>query len=276
MSPRDLASAIGKISLSSSSMPVLGMGRDIPDGRMYLDQGRLEIDWTTATSLDYFASMRSAMERIAAAMGARYVDNPLWLAKRVITVHPLGGKPMGRNEHEGVVDGWGRMFGTDDLWIVDGSVMPGPVGPNPALTIAAFADRAMDRLLEKPARAVRPAAGASSEGSVALLAQSCRSDAGTGPAGGFEWSIGALHRADEGVRPAGRCRATPGVRGRPGPRSAVHVRADHRTPGIDGFLADPDASRDSGGLRRRGRTRRPVPVSAAGSTCSSGATSGPA
>ena len=71
--------------------------------------------------------------------------------KRVVTVHPLGGAPMGRHVHEGVVDSWGESFGH-----------PGPVrrrrfrrfrgrsGPNPSLTIAAIADRAVEHLLEKP------------------------------------------------------------------------------------------------------------------------------
>ncbi len=148
---RDLASAIGKVSLSSSSMPVLGMGRDLPDGMMFLEEGRLQIDWTTATSIDYFDHMRATMARIADELGADFADNPLWWAKRVITVHPLGGAPMGRHPSEGVVDAWGRVFGADDLWVLDGSVMPGPVGPNPALTIAAFADRSIEHQLENPA-----------------------------------------------------------------------------------------------------------------------------
>src|SRR4029077_6690431 len=34
--------------------------------------------------------------------------------------------------------------------IADGAVMPGPVGTNPSLTIAAMADRMCTRLLEQP------------------------------------------------------------------------------------------------------------------------------
>ena len=34
------------------------------------------------------------------------------------------------------------------LHIADGSMMPGPVGPNPSFTIAALADRSADRMLE--------------------------------------------------------------------------------------------------------------------------------
>jgi cholesterol oxidase len=48
---------------------------------------------------------------------------------------------MGRNAHEGVVDSHGRVFGADGLHVADGSIMPGAVGANPSLTIAAMAER---------------------------------------------------------------------------------------------------------------------------------------
>ena len=54
---------------------------------------------------------------------------------------------MGRDEREGVVDTFGHVFGHPDLLVVDGSIMPGPVGPNPSNTIAALAHRAAERLI---------------------------------------------------------------------------------------------------------------------------------
>jgi cholesterol oxidase len=60
---------------------------------------------------------------------------------RLVTVHPLGGCPMGTNPREGVVDAHGRVFGADGLHVADGSIMPGPIGANPSLTIAAMAER---------------------------------------------------------------------------------------------------------------------------------------
>jgi cholesterol oxidase len=48
---------------------------------------------------------------------------------------------MGRDESEGVVDSYGRVFGYPGLIVADGSVLPGPVGPNPSTTIAALAHR---------------------------------------------------------------------------------------------------------------------------------------
>ncbi|MGH9222967.1 MAG: GMC oxidoreductase [Acidimicrobiales bacterium] len=142
---------IGPCVVSSTSFPLLGMGRDVPDGVMKLRKGYLEIDWSTRTSQEYFDNVRATMRGIASALGADFKDNFLWWLKRVITVHPLGGCPMGRHEGEGVVDEWGEVFNYPGLYVADGSVMPGPTGPNPSLTIAAFADRMATRILETPA-----------------------------------------------------------------------------------------------------------------------------
>jgi cholesterol oxidase len=100
----------------------------------------------------YFERVRDSMHRIADILGANFVDNPLWQAGRVITVHPLGGAPMAKSPDEGVVNDWGEVFGYPGLTIADGSVMPGPVGANPSLTIAALADRFADRILGIPER----------------------------------------------------------------------------------------------------------------------------
>ncbi|MEV4257890.1 GMC family oxidoreductase, partial [Spirillospora sp. NPDC049652] len=151
---RELSELIGTGSLTVSSLPLLGMGRDVPDGRLRLDKhGRLHADWTTRTSEAYFERVRKTMQSIADVLGAEYADNPMWFRKRIITVHPLGGVPMGAHEGVGVCDPYGEVYGHPGLHIADGSVMPGPVGPNPSLTIAAFADRMCTRLLENEAEA---------------------------------------------------------------------------------------------------------------------------
>jgi cholesterol oxidase len=55
---------------------------------------------------------------------------------------------FGESSTEGVVDPYGKVFNYDRLYVADGSVMPGPVGPNPSLTIAALADRFADRVID--------------------------------------------------------------------------------------------------------------------------------
>ncbi|WP_067825708.1 GMC oxidoreductase [Actinomadura kijaniata] len=144
----ELAELIGDGALTVSSLPLLGMGRDTADGRLSLRGGRLNVDWSPETSEEHFERLRRTMRGIADVLGAEYRDNPMWLRKRVITVHPLGGAPMGDHPDEGVCDAFGEVFGFPGLYIADGAAMPGPVGPNPSLTIAAMADRMSTRLLE--------------------------------------------------------------------------------------------------------------------------------
>jgi cholesterol oxidase len=151
----ELSQLLGRAELSDGSLPLLGMGRDVPDGVLYLRRGYLEADWTTETSETYFAAVRSTMAEIAGALGARFVDNPLSALKRVITVHPVGGAPMGRHSSEGVCDEYGEVFGFPGLYVADGAAMPGPVGANPSLTIAAFADRLSEHCLDRPSATPR-------------------------------------------------------------------------------------------------------------------------
>jgi cholesterol oxidase len=143
-----LSALMGDGSFTRSSLPLLGMGREIPNGRMYLnDAGCLALDWAERGSDAYYTGVRDTMRDIAGELGASFQDDPVWYLSRVITVHPLGGCPMGRNPDEGVVDRHGEVFGHPGFYIADGSVLPGPVGPNPSFTIAACADLFADRLL---------------------------------------------------------------------------------------------------------------------------------
>jgi cholesterol oxidase len=59
---------------------------------------------------------------------------------KMSTAHILGGCCMGESIENGVVDRTGRVFGIKDLWIADGSVLPGNLSVNPSLTITAMAE----------------------------------------------------------------------------------------------------------------------------------------
>jgi cholesterol oxidase len=147
----ELSHLLGDAELTNASLGMLGMGRDTPDGRLRLrGDDRLDVDWNEDSSRAYFARMKLMMEHVAHALGGEFLDDPLHsFFHRLVTVHPLGGSPMGRNRDEGVVDAHGRVFGHENLFIADGSVMPGPVGANPSLTIAAFSERAARRIVDE-------------------------------------------------------------------------------------------------------------------------------
>jgi cholesterol oxidase len=65
------------------------------------------------------------------------------IANAPSTAHILGGAIIARDPSAGVVDHRQRVFGYENLLIVDGSVVPANVGVNPSLTITALAERAM-------------------------------------------------------------------------------------------------------------------------------------
>jgi cholesterol oxidase len=145
---REIADFFSPADLSSSSMPLFSMGRDMPDGNMTLtDDGYLDVDWNKKSSTTFFEHLRETARAVAGELDAKFMDSPSWRLSRLVTVHPLGGCPMGRDEREGVVDSYGRVFNHPGLLVVDGSMLPGPVGPNPSTTIAAVAHRAAERLI---------------------------------------------------------------------------------------------------------------------------------
>jgi cholesterol oxidase len=142
----------GDAHTSAAMMPLLVMGRDIPNGRLRLQGERLELDWDAAPSHAYFEAVRGSLAELAAALGGRLDEDPLQRGGRAVTVHPVGGCAMAADSRRGVVDPWGRVHGYPGLWVADGSVMPGPVGPNPSFTIAALADRFADAMVAGPLR----------------------------------------------------------------------------------------------------------------------------
>jgi choline dehydrogenase-like flavoprotein len=75
-------------------------------------------------------------------------------ASEVMTIkryaHLVGGARMARRAEEGVVDSTQRVFGIENLFIADGSVLPTQGSANPALTIMALAARLADHLSSGP------------------------------------------------------------------------------------------------------------------------------
>ncbi|MDQ2725796.1 MAG: GMC family oxidoreductase, partial [Actinomycetota bacterium] len=145
----DISALLGGGERSSTLLPVLSMGRDVPDGTLRLRGGDLDLDWTTQASATYFDRVEKTVGAIAEVLGAKLANTPMWLFKKVITVHPLGGVPMGEHPGVGVVDRFGEVFSYPGLHVVGGSVMPGPVGANPSLTITAFAEHAAARIVDQ-------------------------------------------------------------------------------------------------------------------------------
>ena len=133
----------------TDSIVFLMIGQDAADGRMRLTRlfKRLDIRWSSAASRQLFEQMHETTEELArlAEADAYFALNGGPLGK-FITVHPLGGCPMGDDPQRGVVDQHGAVHGHPGLIVADGSVIPTAVGVNPAKTIAALAERSVEHL----------------------------------------------------------------------------------------------------------------------------------
>jgi choline dehydrogenase-like flavoprotein len=66
--------------------------------------------------------------------------------------HPLGTARMGKDPVSAVVDADGRAFDMEELYVVDGSVLPTSLGVNPQLSIMSIATRLAWRMRERPLR----------------------------------------------------------------------------------------------------------------------------
>jgi len=65
------------------------------------------------------------------------------------TAHILGGCIMSDSAENGVIDHNGKIHGYDNLYVVDGSIVPANLGVNPSLTITALAEYIMDQVPNK-------------------------------------------------------------------------------------------------------------------------------
>ncbi len=168
--------AVDGIALRRSSIVAL-MGDDHAEGALELvggsdedeGDGAIRVRWPAIHELPLFAAQIDALRALAHASrtGGEVLPNPLWQLlpdkmqmlldnKRgpLLTVHPLGGCPMGNSAQDGAVDEIGQVFdghqtsgGTlPGLAVLDGSIVPVALRINPSLTIAALALRALDGL----------------------------------------------------------------------------------------------------------------------------------
>jgi|CXWL01.1.fsa_nt_gi cholesterol oxidase len=136
----------------------LAMAHDDSDGRLELRDDRLRIRWPGVGEKPIFKTVNDALLEVTRPLGGTYVPNPLWnelFGHKMITVHPLGGCPMGTSAETGAVDPRGRVYagstGTavhEGLYVADGAVLPRSVGVNPLLTITALAERTLELLAE--------------------------------------------------------------------------------------------------------------------------------
>jgi cholesterol oxidase len=137
------------------SLVFLLMTTDEDDGSLTLDHDRLAISWPGSRERPSVELAQAVLPAAAAGLGATYLDAPWWrVGRSLMTVHPLGGCVMADRAEHGVVDDAGRVFAGaagdkvhPGLHVLDGSVVPRPLGVNPGLTITALAERASQEIV---------------------------------------------------------------------------------------------------------------------------------
>jgi cholesterol oxidase len=102
----------------------------------------LDLRWEPEQSRVVVETILSVHRSMTEATGGRLGPNAAWtLLRSLVTLHPLGGCRMGDTSDSAVVDHLGRVFGYPNLHVVDGAILPTPIGRNPSHTIAALAER---------------------------------------------------------------------------------------------------------------------------------------
>ena len=143
-----------------NALVYLNMGIDAADGVMSIDsQGQLQIHWDSTNSMRYLRRVEEVLRAISETpqpgtdgpgLAANLMLNPTWsFQKRLLTLHPLGGCPMGDDATHGVVSPDGEVFHYPGLYVVDASIIPSALGPNPSKTVGAVAERVADHLIAK-------------------------------------------------------------------------------------------------------------------------------
>jgi choline dehydrogenase-like flavoprotein len=107
-------------------------------------------DGNAAISTRAYAPAPGALEAarsIITALGGQPATTLWEHTSTAVTVHPTGGCAMGDDESAVVRAGDLQLQGNPGLHVIDGSVLPANPLRNPAHTIAAVAERALDVIL---------------------------------------------------------------------------------------------------------------------------------
>lgn len=147
--------------LGEHSQALLIMGLDAGDGHFEWENDRLKPVWTSTGRPDYFSRLDERLRRDEREVfdGGLFMPNMLSqplppgfdgvlegadeLRGSLLSVHPLGGCCMATDIEEGVVNTRGQVFTRqldagfyDNLYVLDGAIIPSAIGTNPFLTIA--------------------------------------------------------------------------------------------------------------------------------------------
>jgi cholesterol oxidase len=132
---------------SPATVPVnvqIQLGMSVPDalGQLGYDAttNRVIVHWPDDSATPSRVARNESFQRLLNQTGGADISSS---AGKPSVWHPLGGAAMGD-----ACDDLGQLYGYRNLFVIDGSLFPGSAGGvNPALTIAANAERIMEQLV---------------------------------------------------------------------------------------------------------------------------------
>lgn len=114
------------------------------------DEKTLDLKWDVTRSEATIQAIVDMHRNLTEKTDGRFIESPLWeQLKYLITTHPLGGCGMADHPSQGVVNAEGEVFGYNNLYVADGSIIPTALGLNPAKTIAALAERISETIIQQ-------------------------------------------------------------------------------------------------------------------------------
>ena len=129
---------------TKSGVDALVLALDDGEGAIALGKNdRAEVRWreTSRATEQRWVTATEKMRAIYEALGGEMFLDGYRKDGTVNTAHPLGGCRMAdRGDPRGVVDANGESFLNENLFVVDGAMVPSALGTNPSLTIAAVAE----------------------------------------------------------------------------------------------------------------------------------------
>jgi choline dehydrogenase-like flavoprotein len=164
------------------------MGDDGADGTLILEsedyqdhEGTIQVHWPELKEHSLYGHQVDRLAHLSGinkkqsngdCLGGSVLPNPIWQILKPqhmsmmkvdrgppLTVHPLGGCPMGKSEKDGATNHLGQVFKPNNsndstkvyngLTVLDGAMLPAAVGINPALTIAAISLRAIRQQISR-------------------------------------------------------------------------------------------------------------------------------
>ena len=134
-------------SLRKRMLPLAGIVEDLPrpENRIFLNRdGRIAMEYDfSAFDQARGKALSQAMKQILRRAGAVFTLTRSFPSREHVA-HQCGTLRSGSHPDSAVVDADCRVFGSENLFVVDGSVLPTSLGVRPSLTIAANALRVAD------------------------------------------------------------------------------------------------------------------------------------